>query len=104
MSDFENENVNDPEPEDVEEMFENLDNLPDVPANGYITLTHDSAAPMFAPLLEGEQSITIRTAIERKGLTLGSAVNAYYDGGLVDLDTQVPAGAVVTLVGNVKGG
>jgi len=82
------------------EMESALDQLPD---GAVYTLRHEANPPMYVPAFEGE-SITIRQACERRHLTLGSNVNAYLDGNQVSLDSPIQAGAVVTLVGSVKGG
>ena len=82
------------------EMEAALDNLPE---GDVYTVRHEANPPMYVPAFEGE-SITIRQACERRHLTLGSNVNAYLDGNQVSLDSPIQAGAVVTLVGSVKGG
>jgi molybdopterin converting factor small subunit len=80
-------------------MESSLDNLPE---GSFVTLQHEANPPMFVSYTEGE-SLTIRGAIDRRGLTIGN-VNAYVDGNVVSLDTPIAAGTIVTLVGNVKGG
>lgn len=82
------------------EMESALDQLPD---GEVYTLRHEANPPMYVPAYEGE-NITIRQACERRHLTLGSNVNAYLDGNQVSLESPIQAGAVVTLVGSVKGG
>ena len=83
------------------QMESSLDALPE---GDFITLRHEANAPVYSPVYAGEPNITIRTACERRGLTLGASVQAYVDNNLIALDTAIPAGSVVTLVGNVKGG
>jgi sulfur carrier protein ThiS len=80
-------------------MESSLDNLPE---GSFVTLQHEANPPMFVSFEEGE-TLTIRGAIDRRGLTIGN-VNAYVDGNVVSLDTPIAAGTIVTLVGNVKGG
>jgi hypothetical protein len=82
------------------DMENSLDQLPD--GDVYV-LRHEANPPMYIPAYPGE-SITIRQACERRHLTLGSNVVAYLDGNQVSLDSPIQAGAVVTLVGSVKGG
>ena len=74
-----------------------------VPTGAYITIRHEAGQPYFVPLNEGEQAITISEALNRRMLTVGT-VSAYVEGAVVPLETQIPAGTVVTLVGAVKGG
>ena len=74
-----------------------------VPDSDYVTLRHDAGAPLFAPLYDGETGITVKEACNRLGLRLG-VVNAYVEGAVIPMDTVVPAGTIITLVGDVKGG
>lgn len=95
---------NTPNP-NFEDAFEEMESSFDtLPAGDVVTLQHEANPPMFVGLEEGETSLTIRGAIERRGLTIGSNVQAYVDGTIVPLDSVIAAGTVVTLVGNVKGG
>lgn len=87
-----------------EDAFTDMEaTLENVPTSDFITIRSGSGAPAYAPLREGETSITVREACERLGLTVG-AVNVYVDQNQISFDTPVAAGTVVTLVGNVKGG
>ena len=91
--------------ENFEDEFSAMESaLDDLPSGQFITLRHEANAPMYVQVFEGEPGLTIRGACDRRGLTLGGSVNAYVDNNPVPLDTFVPAGTVVTLVGAVKGG
>jgi hypothetical protein len=119
MNQFENENEIDPipaeqpiEPEidaeleddDFDADFEAMEEtFSDLPEGDYVTLRFGANAPRYAPIYEGENTINVRTALERAGLTVG-AVNIYVDSAIVNFDTALASGTVVTLVGNVKGG
>ncbi len=88
-----------------EDAFSQMENSLDaLPENGaFITMRHESNAPMHVALGEGEQGLTVRQAIDRRGLTVGN-VNVYLDNNPVTMDTFVPAGSTIMIVGNVKGG
>lgn len=93
---------------DFSAAFDAMDEvLADVPAGDFITLRHGSGSPVYVPLFNGEEGpetgLTVRQAVDRAGLTVGS-VNVYVDQNPITFDTFVAAGTVVTLVGNVKGG
>lgn len=102
MSDF----ANTPASENpIDDAFSALDNALDgLPEGDFITLRHEANPPMYVNLNEGELGLTVRQACDRRGLTLGGNVNCYFDNNQIALDSFVPAGGVVTMVGNVKGG
>jgi hypothetical protein len=82
--------------EDAFSQMENaLDALPD---GAFITIRHESNEPMHVGLNEGEQGLTVRQAIDRRGLTVGN-VNVYLDSNPVTMDTFVPAGSTIMIVG-----
>jgi sulfur carrier protein ThiS len=96
------EESNTPNPS-FEDSFSDMENsLDNLPEGSFVTLQHEANPPMFVQYFEGE-TLTIRGALDRRGLTIGN-VNAYVDGNIVSLDTPIAAGTIVTLVGNVKGG
>ena len=84
-------------------LMEEASTLEGVPEGAYVTLRHESSAPMFVPLDDGELTITILEALRRRGLTF-SRVNAYVDSVERQLDYPLSAGAVAMIVGDVKGG
>jgi hypothetical protein len=77
-----------------------LNNIPD---GACIFLSTASGQPISVPLMEGENGLVLRDAIERAGLTMG-VVQFYHEQNPITLDTFVPANATVTVLGNVKGG
>jgi hypothetical protein len=77
--------------------------LANVPQGDYITLRSASGNPVTVPVYEGE-ALTLQAVLDRSGLSFGASITAYVDGGAISRDAIVPSGAVVTLVGSVKGG
>ena len=75
----------------------------DLPEGAFVTLRSGANAPRYAPLYEGETAVPIRVLADRCGLTFGGSINIYVDSTPVNFDHPVPAGTVVTFVGNVKG-
>lgn len=51
-----------------------------------------------------EQPTAVKDLVRQANLTLGTEVVVWVDGATVSMDQVVPGGAIVTLVGNVKGG
>jgi hypothetical protein len=84
------------------QMEESLTGVPENVA--FITLRSGSGNPVYVGLLEGETGLVLREAIDRAGLTIGGVVQFYVDQNPVTLDSVIPADAVVTMLGNVKGG
>jgi hypothetical protein len=76
----------------------------DLPEGSFVTLRSGANAPRYAPIYEGENGAPIKVLADRAGLTFGGSIDIYVDGSKVNFDYVVPAGAVVTFVGNVKGG
>jgi hypothetical protein len=76
----------------------------DLPEGSFVTLRSGANAPRYAPVYEGETAVPIKVLADRAGLTFGGSIDIYVDGAKVNFDYPVPAGAVVTFVGNVKGG
>jgi len=74
------------------------------PDGQYVTIRANGGTSVFAPMDEGEESLSISEAIQRADLTIGQNVNAYVEGSPVSFSTLVPARTVITLIGTVKGG
>jgi hypothetical protein len=94
--------------DDGASAFDALENLnaftAAVPEGEYVTIRHEANPPMYVALVEGETSIALGAAIQRRGLFISGAINAYLDGGQITMETVLAPGSVVTLVGSVKGG
>lgn len=54
--------------------------------------------------VETAEPITFGDAMTRAGLTYNGNLDVYMNGQKIALDTPIPGGATVTVVGNVKGG
>ena len=92
-----------PNPSFDDAFNEMEDALSGIPQGDYITLRSASGNPVTVPVYPGE-TLTLRTVLDRSGLSFGAALTAYVDGGAISFDTVVAPGTVVTLVGSVKGG
>jgi hypothetical protein len=90
----------------IDQLFEALESSfsESLASGSFITIRVESGPAIYVPLNEGEESISLRDAVNRRNLTLGPNVNAYVEGQQVPLETVVPAGTIVTMIGTVKGG
>ncbi len=118
MNDFENEMEGEIENEPVEEtgivaaeltpeeVFAELDAVVQaaVPNDRFITFRVETGIPIYVPLNDGEEGISIQEAIIRRGLGVSPTTNAFVENNQVPFSTVVPSGTVVTLIGLVKGG
>ncbi len=69
-----------------------------------ITIATTSGRPAYVELQAGEAAIPFSAAIQRAGLLFNGQLNVYMNGQEVAMETPIPGGATVTVVGNVKGG
>ncbi len=94
-----------PEPT-PDEVFAELDAQVQaaVPNDRFITFRQEAGIPIYVPLNDGEEGISIQDAIVRRGLGVSPTTNAFVENNQVPFGTVVPAGTVVTLIGLVKGG
>lgn len=95
----------------LENELENLNSFQSaVPEGAYVTIRNGASNPVFVSLRGAEEgspaetSITVREAITRAGLALSPATTIYVENNVVDYSYVLAAGAVVTIVGSVKGG
>lgn len=104
MSDFPEFNPT-PEPEgEFTDAFSSMeDSLNAAPAGAWIQIRNGGNAPVYAPLYEGEESLSVAQAIARAGLFVG-AVTFYVDNAPVPSTAVVPNHGVIEIVGAVKGG
>jgi len=102
--------ANDDETPDVPDLnaFDALENLnafsASVPEGDYITLRLEANPPMYVAFAEGETTLSLAAAIERRGLLVSNSIHAYLDSAQIDMNFMLAPGSMVTLVGNVKGG
>ena len=66
-----------------------------------VTLRSSQGASWPVPV---EQPTAVKDLIRQANLTVGVDTIIWVDGATVGMDTVVPGGAIVTLVGSVKGG
>ncbi len=66
-----------------------------------VTINANGGAPRFVPVSEPTPFATI---LQAAGLTFNGALDIYMNGQRVDMNTPIPGGSTVTVVGNVKGG
>ncbi|MEM4204286.1 MAG: hypothetical protein QXS54_09490 [Candidatus Methanomethylicaceae archaeon] len=69
-----------------------------------VTLMLANGDSFHVPLFDQEASITIREAIERANVVFGHNARIFMGGLELGLDSEVGRGAVVQLIGQVKGG
>ena len=115
MSDFENEMEGEMEDEvedtvepelTPDEVFAELDAQVQaaVPSTRFICFRQEAGVPIYVPLNENEEGISIQDAIVRRGLGVSPTTTAFVENNQVPFSTVIPAGTVVTLIGVVKGG
>ncbi len=66
-----------------------------------VTINANGGAPRFVPVSEPTPFSAI---MQEAGLTFNGALDIYMNGQRVDMNTPIPGGSTVTVVGNVKGG
>jgi hypothetical protein len=87
--------------DDFDDLFEGSTPAPVAGASTINVPTTTADAP-FVPV---DGPTNLRAVIERSGLSLNGAVQYWMDGVQVsDLNTIIPVGGSVTVVGSVKGG
>ena len=73
----------------------------DLPTDSYITVRANGGEPKYVP---AQTSMTPRSLLQALSLTTNGAVEFWLNGAKIDWDGIVPIGAVMTIVGSVKGG
>ena len=66
-----------------------------------VTINANGGAPRFVPV---SQPTPFSAIMQEAGLTFNGALDIYMNGQRVDMNTPIPGGSTVTVVGNVKGG
>jgi hypothetical protein len=107
MSDFdETTNGGDGEEEQGADFFseteETVAALPETGAT--ITLRTSGGDTKYIPVPAGQATMTVTEIVAASALAVSGAVNYWLNGVQVQPGDAVPAGAVLTLVGSVKGG
>ena len=83
---------------------DNVEETPAIDPARVITLLPPQGQAVYAALREGEEAITITTALSRSQLFTAGQVTYYLNGTVVPGDTPVGAGAVVDISAATKGG
>jgi hypothetical protein len=92
----------DDEDENDDELFTEAESfLPD--GASFVTLRTSTGKTFHTPVPEGETR-TARELVASAQLKAGFDLEIWLDGAQITLDTPVPAGRTLTLIGSVKGG
>ena len=91
----------DPEVEGEPEVETTAETAPEgVPTQAYITIRTSGGGTKYVP---ANEAMTVRALISASGLAIQGQYDVYMDQNVITQDALVPAGATVTLLGNVKG-